>query len=172
MEFSFTPHQDSQDIDVPFIEDARADFAPYYDIRSKTVADAQREMMMEMSKLGAMVTQVVAGAFESDGMRRHGFEIRFFYDGVQGMMRVAGLPMRSHQTDTKIAKVQIQALLNVRDWAKSAVTAKVFSPGHDPLIGHILLPDGSGRTIADYVRTQKHMPMLSGGSSNGIVIEK
>lgn len=53
--FIFTPEQTSSaQIYVPFIEDARADFAPYYSAK-KTVIEVQGEIAAELGKLGGFV---------------------------------------------------------------------------------------------------------------------
>lgn len=161
--FKFTPEAGS-DIEVPHIEDARADYAPYWGeikvrANKKRITDAQAEVSQELSKLGAIPVRFVEGVFENGAVKRYGFEIFFMYGGLQGVLRVAGLPMRT-ETEIKAQAVKVQALKIVRDWLKAAVTAKVFSPGNDPLLGNILLPDGSGRTVSDYILEQGDLPML------------
>lgn len=166
--FTFTPDETTERIKVPFIEDARADDAPYYSSRA-SLADAQSQVSMELGKLGGMVMTFVQGAFDINGQRRHGYEIRFMYGGTVGLLRVAGLPIRT-ETDAKKKQVLKQALLNVRDWLKNERTAKIFNPGHDPLIGHVLLPDGK-RTVGDYIREMKSLPALTSEVVDVEVIE-
>lgn len=161
--FRFIP--DDSVMEVPYLEDARADYAPYWTeynrgATAKKVRDAQQGISQEMAKLGAAPTRFVEGVFQNGQVRRHGIEIHFVYGGARGILRVAGLPMHS-ETDKKVLATKIQALKIVRDWLKSAVTAKVFSPGNDPLLGYLLLPDGSGRTVSDYIREQNELPATS-----------
>ena len=166
--FNFTPAENDNKLIVPDVEDARSGYAPYY--RSgKNVNTVKQEVSAEMAKLDRAVFKFVEGVFEVNGQKRHGFEIYFMYAGRQGVIRVAGLPMRS-ESKAKIETVKVQALLNVRDWLKAEVTAQIFAPGHDPLLGHMLLPDGK-TTVSEYIRQQNDLPLLESGG-NGIVIEK
>lgn len=157
MEFQFTPDSQQAQIEVPFFEDARADFAPYYRT-SLSLADAQREIGTELSKLGAIPTGIIPGVYSSGKTKRYGFAIRFMYGGMPGVINAAGLPMRS-ETQIKKKTVQVQALLNVRDWLKAAVTARVFSPGSDVLIPYLLV-DGK-HTVAEYIADRGKLPSVS-----------
>lgn len=144
--FEFTPDDKTQAaLDVPYFEDARADYAPYYSSK-KTLNEAEGEVRQEMGKLGAWVKSFTPGTFESAGVRRYGYMINFIYSGAEGRIMVAGLPMRN-ASPPKIEKVKIQALLNVAAWLKSAVTMQVFSPQSLPLIPYLL--NDSGQTLQE-----------------------
>ena len=159
MDFTFTP-MDGIEITVPFFEDALADFAPYYSVcrkgRHTNTAMAESEVMAEMVKLGAGAVLFYPGYF-GDTPKRYGFEIKFQMGGAQGLIRVAGLPLKN-ETTKKVLAVRVQALLNVRDWLKAAVTSRVFSPGSMVLM-QFLLVDGH-RTLAEYVVEQRQLPQL------------
>lgn len=159
--FTFTPIDDGADqVKVPYIEEARANFAPYYtSYETTTEPQAQAQVTAEMAKLGGGVYQFVQGVYQVAGQTRHGYEIRFVYGGAQGVIRVAGLPIRDKETKLKLRQIRTQALLNVRDWLKAALTVKVFSPDSDPLIGHLLLPDGK-TTVREYIAKRGELPML------------
>jgi hypothetical protein len=159
MTFQFTPTDKHQVIQVPHIEDARADFAPHYRSR-KTVIQAQAEVTAEMGKLGGGVIAFDEGYFGTGEQKRYGYILRFVYGGAEGVIRVAGLPMKGRKTDAKIRQVRLQALLNVRDWLKAAVTSQVFSPGSEPLIGHLLVP-GTDKTVADHIAEQGKLPRIN-----------
>lgn len=153
--WQFTPTDDvNKSLQVPFIEDARAEFAPYYST-SKTLSQAQAEVVSEMGKLNAGVIAFTPGVFTVNGQQRNGYRIEFLLSGVRGVIPVAGLPMRT-RTDKKLAQVRVQALLNVRDWLKAAVTANVFSPGMNPLLPH-LLGDGV-RTVGEMMIEKLSLP--------------
>jgi hypothetical protein len=154
--FDFTPDQDATKLEIPDFEDARADFAPYYSTTT-SLKSAQRQVLDELAKLGAGAILFRSGKFD----RRYGYLITFQLGTAQGVIRVAGLPIRAGQTDRKIEAVRIQALLNVRDWLKAAVTSQVFSPGSNPLLQHILV-DGR-RTVADYIMESGRFPELAAG---------
>lgn len=166
MDFTFTPENHQQEIAVPYFEDATAAFAPYYSANQRArsrgtdqgkVERLQSEIAVEMSKLGGLVIGIIPGMYGSGKARRHGYEIRFIYGGAQGIMRVAGLPIRS-ETPVRKQAVLVQALSIGRDWLKAAVTQKVFGPGSDVLIP-FLLADGQ-RTIAEVIHESGKLPLL------------
>ena len=130
--------------------------------------EAQSQIATELGKLGAFITGCFRGEYIVDKQKRYGYEIRFSFGGQQGIIRAAGLPMKYSATEKKKHLVRIQALLNVRDWLKAAVTARVFAPGHSPLLPHMLLPDGE-TTIAEYIVQQQMLPMLSKHSEEVII---
>jgi hypothetical protein len=163
--FTFIPDESSE-IDVPYLEDARADFAPYWtEVTHKPtlqkIKEAQVEVAQELGKLGAIPVKFVEGIFGRDtATPRYGVEVCFVYAGAQGVLRVAGLPIRSETEQRKLA-VKIQALKIVRDWLKAAVTARVFSPGNEPLLGYLLVPgDLQRRTLAEFIKQEHDVPLL------------
>lgn len=146
--WQFTPTEVAQsetDIPVPDFEDARADFAPYYaSILSET--EAQVAVSNEIGKLGARAIRFEPGYFTIQKRKRYGYNIRFEVNSQEAIYRVAGLPMRA-ETEKKIERVRVQALLNVRDRFKSIITSKVFAPGESPLIQYTIV-DGQ-RSLAE-----------------------
>lgn len=157
--FNFVPDSPNG-VPVPYIEDARADFAPYYSSHQNfTEEDAQQKVRIEIAKLHAGVTRFVPGYF-GNNPKRYGYEIEFNMGGAPGIIKVAGLPIRANPTDKKKRIVRIQALLNVRDWLKAAVTAQIFSPGNLVLM-QFLLVDGR-QTMGEWVVAQKKLPDFSG----------
>lgn len=144
--WTFTPTDNANDaaIKVPFVEDVRADTAPGYST-GKSVETLQDEIRAEVGKLGGGGTTFREGFF-GDKPRRYGFIVQFNINGHPAQMVVAGLPMRS-ETPAKREQVKRQALFNVREWLKAAVTARVFSPGANPLV-QFLLVDGQ-RTLVE-----------------------
>jgi hypothetical protein len=163
--FDFTPIENDKDdsLAVPFLENARADFAPYYtaDQHSWTVAKAKVALESELGKLSATVSRYREGDFTIAGQVRRGYQIEFIWKGVRGRIMVAGLPIEKTTTDVKLNKAKIQALLNVRDWIKVAITARIFSPGEHPLISHLILKNG--RTTAEQLLDSMHLPQLPAG---------
>lgn len=156
--FNFTPDTKEDDLEIPLFEDCRSDFAPYYGGKV-SIKSAESQVASELSKLGGYIMGFHKGAFGEDEHKRYGYEVKFAYGGAFGIIQVAGLPIRN-ETDNRIERVRIQALLNVRDWLKSAVTMKIFAPGSDPLLPHLLLPDGE-TTIADYIISQGGLPEIA-----------
>lgn len=159
MAFQFTPLQDTnQAVSVPFFEDARADFAPFYST-SKAPDTVQAEIIAELAKLGGYAVYFVYGTFHDDKRKRHGYEVRFTLNGAPGMFRVAGLPMRTEDAK-KREKVLAQALCICREWVKGMVTTKVFMPGTEPLAQYLLV-NGQGDTITDFIISRGKLPELT-----------
>ncbi len=158
--FVFIPEQTpAAKLVVPFIEDARTDYAPYYSSK-KTIAEVQGEIAAELGKLGGFVNMYLPGYF-GDKPKRYGYEIRFSFKGAPGLIRVAGLPMRS-ETPTKKNQVAVQALCNVRDWLKMLVTQQVFMPGSEPLMQYLLVDGRDGqKTLAEYLLETGRLPLLA-----------
>src|SRR5688572_9123136 len=138
----FTPDDNTanDEIVVPFLEDARADFAPFYS-SNKTVKQATAELEKEMAKLGASVLRVQSGKFSVNGKNRLGYLIEFTLYGMRGELTVAALPIRK-SIPVKENQARVQALLNVVQWVQTMVTKRVFSPGANPLIPYLLAADG------------------------------
>lgn len=141
-------------IEVPSFEDARADFAPYYGTTLK-ITEAQIAINVEIAKLGGMVVSFKEGELITNGTSRFAYEIRFVMGERFGVLRVAALPITKAATADKVRRAKVQALLNLRDWLKSAVTQQVFLPNLNPLLQHLIaaVVEGTGRelTVADYM---------------------
>jgi len=159
MSFQFTPLEDKATVHVPFLEDARADFAPYYTTEKKPEV-VQSEIIVEMGKVGGYGVHFQMGIF-GDKPKRYGYNVRFMYNGAPGLFRVAGLPMHT-ETDKKRNQVLAQALCIVRDWAKQMVTAKVFMPGSEPLVQYLLVDPRGTHTITDQIIQSGRLPALPG----------
>ena len=168
-DFHFTPTSISTSlVNVPFFEDATADYAPYYTSRNHGVTEekAKSQVLTELAKLGAGSILFEDGYFGTGDQKRYGYRLRFMYGGAHGMIRVAGLPIKNEHTNKKIEAIKVQALLNVRDWLKSTVTSMVFAPNTDILISHLLVSPDSDITIADHIRSQGNIPQLTSGAKN------
>lgn len=153
--WDFIPEQNvSEAFQVPDLEDARADFAPFYRT-SKTQTQAEDQVRSEMAKLGAGVTSFIAGHFVVGKRKRYGFVIRFMWNGLPGVIRVAGLPMRT-ETSKKIQQARTQALLNVAEWFKAMVTARIFTPEWSPFLPYLLV-DGD-KTMLDVIQERNLLP--------------
>lgn len=167
--FTFTPEkvEDKKVLSIPFFEDARANFAPYYDNRSVSEEKAKSQVSEELAKLGGFVVAFNRGSFDVDGAERLGYKIDFSFGGVPGVIMAAGLPSRLKRSPdlNKSKLIRTQALLNVRDWLKAAVTLQIFSSNTSPLLPHLLLPDGK-TTLAEYIVTQGRLPMLGKGGED------
>jgi hypothetical protein len=138
--WSFTPTENAptdSGIVIPFFEDARADFAPYYS-SDKSEQAARSEVQDELLKLGGLAVNFQGGYFTIADHKRYGYSIHFKLYSAPAVIRVAGLPIRK-ETPRRIEQVRIQALLNVRDWLKAAVTTQIFTPAGHPLTPFLLV---------------------------------
>lgn len=166
----FTPTDEMVGIKVPYIEDARASFAPYYSVagHGKKESEIQTEIITELAKLGGGSIQFKRGYFGKEPNKRHGYIISFSLGGQPARMEVAGLPIRLEENNKKITQVCTQALCIVRDWLKNAVTAQVFAPGSHPLIQYLLV-DGDRTLVQALVEDRRipdtNPPLLTGGQS-------
>jgi hypothetical protein len=155
MTFNFTPTDNPQSkLTVPYFEDARANFAPYYNIEDRPLDKVQDEIRAELAKLGGINSEFQEGYFGTT-VKRYGFLLKFQVGANRAQMQVAGLPMRK-ETPAKIKKVRLQALLILRDWLKSAVTSRVFAPGSNVLL-QFLLVDGKN-TVGDTLMGNWKLP--------------
>lgn len=157
-------------ITVPYIEDANAKTAPYYS-STKSVEQAKSDVSGHLETLGGGILSFQGGSYVINGKQRFGFVIRFTLDvepfnGAEGVIRVAGLPIRSH-TPAKERQVKVQALLIIADWLKAAITSRVFSPDAHPLVPYLLVPGGDGQvqTVTEAVVqiVKKDVPLLVEG---------
>lgn len=159
MGVKFTPDGTRTHSLVPDWEDATAATAPYYSSKL-SLQKAIEEIKKWTLKLDASVMDIVSGSYvvDPDPRERYGYIIHFSYKGLPGQIRVVGLPIRDKigltrramLFETKLERVRVQALLNVRDWLKSAFTASIFNPDASPLIPY--LTTGDGRSVAEMVK--------------------
>lgn len=170
MAFQFTPLQDANQIaKVPFFEDARADYAPFYGT-TKAPDTVQAEIVTEVAKLGGYAVYFVYGAFQDGKQKRHGYEVRFMLNGTPGMFRVAGLPMKA-ETDKKRDQVLAQALCICREWVKGMVTTKIFMPGTEPLAQYLLVDPQGNNTITDWIISKGKLPELAAKADDVIEVK-
>jgi hypothetical protein len=141
--------QEPQKEEVLYFEDASADVAPYY-TSGRSIESAKTEVEKQLTLMGAIVVDVRPGKWTNDRVSRLGFEIRFTLNGVPGIIRTAGLPIKKRKTDGKLRRVQVQALLNVADWLKSSRQRQRFSLDSVPLAGDLLDRSG-GRTLSQAI---------------------
>ncbi len=172
MNIKFEIDDDVQEkLPIPYFEEATAAFAPYYTVGAQGVTEGQvkLEIAEEISKLGGEILGFQKVIYEG----RYGYMIKYHLRHAPGVLHVAGLPIKHKATDKKIVNARVQALRNVRDWLKGAVTAEIFSPGCNILASHLLMPDSTFDdpvTIVQYVMQRNELPMLSSAREE-IVIE-
>lgn len=160
MMFNFTPDEEqSVSVDVPFVEEARADFARYYGSR-KNVSEAIGEIKDNLNRLGATLVSLMSGKFLVNGQERIGYVLKFRWQGVEGVIPIAGLPCKHELTDAKERQIRVQALLNIAAWLENCLMFQVLSPNSMPLIQFILVGD-SGKRIIDHMVESGAVPMLS-----------
>lgn len=162
MTFKFTPTDETRTVSIkaPFYEEAKASYAPYYESgRNLKIEQAQDQVAAEIAKLGGRGVRFIEGYF-GDQPKRHGYLVTFSYGGHDAQIQVAGLPCKGEVTERKLHLIRVQALLNVRDWLKAAVTAQVFAPGSYPLMQYLLIDTAQGqKTLAEVIVEDHRLPV-------------
>lgn len=168
MDFVFTGKQEAK-ADVPFFEDARAKETKYY-ASTKSLAMAQREVRQELQALDCYKINFAEGHFGVEP-KRYGYLVTFGWNGAQGKIPLAGLPLRGRyyadQLQKKIERLRVQALLILRDQLISYRQSPVFLVDTMPLLQHILV-DGK-RTVGEYVMQLGTLPALPSGVRSDVV---
>lgn len=158
--FNFTPDEQIKSgeipkrLEVPFIEDARADYARLY-ASKKPIREAARDIEQALLRLGAVQDSLTSGKFIVNGQERFGYVLRFHWGHREGMFPIAGLPIRNH-TPARERQVRVQALLNIAAWLDTCIALQVFSPRSYPLAPY-LLDDGKQNRAVDLI-VQKLLP--------------
>lgn len=160
MEFTFTNKPEAQ-ADVPYFEDTRAKETKYY-TSTKSLAAVLKEVRQEFQELGCYNISFAEGYFGVKP-KRYGYLVTFGWNGAQGKIPLAGLPLRNEpfsyqQKQTKINKVRVQALLILRDHLISYRQAPMFMVNTMPMLQHLLV-DGE-RTLSEYLQQVGTLPGL------------
>ena len=168
MDFTFTNKPESK-VDIPYFEDVRAKETKYYS-STKTVTQALKEVKAELLELGAYNISLAEGYFGVKP-KRYGYLVTFGWNGAQGKISLAGLPLKtepysSNQLQTKINKVRVQALLILRDQLISYRQSPIFLVDTMPMMQHILV-DGK-RTMFEYMAEFNNLPKAL---SSGDIVE-
>jgi hypothetical protein len=162
MMWQFTPDEAGKSVQIPYLEDAKGEYAPNY-ASKKTPEQAIVNLVSALSILGAAFLGATPGTFEDGDVRRYGYIIRFAYGTGIGEIRVAGLPMRATETANKIQQARTQAILTARDMFQAIHQAQVFIPGAADFVMLYLLVDPKnkpGVTLRDHLRATGDMPEL------------
>ena len=142
--------------DVPYFEDSQQRDIPGR-ATHKSVAQLQREVITMLARLGAGSVQFVPGIH--DGPRkRHGYQILFWYGGIQGRIDCAALPLRS-ETAGKKDRALAQALYLLRDELQAMVHSAVYKPGAVPLVPYLIGP--GGKTVTEWLVESQDVPQLA-----------
>lgn len=155
---NFTPDENYNILDTPYIEDTRASITPNYTTR-QLPEKALTKISEEMIKMGAHLINIISGNFEIAEQQRIGYVIRFSLGGHVGEIRVAGLPMRK-PTTAKERQVRAQALLTVANMLEIARVSRIFNPDAHPLVPYLLVDEG--RTVAQAFE-EKRLKLLDSG---------
>lgn len=143
-------------LEVPYLEDARASNSAGHST-TKTQAALQREIISLMNDLGAQNVVFVPGTFPTSP-KRYGYLVTFNFVGVAGRIPIAGLPIRSETSDRK-DKALRQALYLFREYLQGEMNARIFRPGHVPLVPY-LLGDGD-QTVMEAIVSSGRLPDLA-----------
>jgi len=142
--------------EVPYFEDSQQRDIPGRGTE-KTLTRLQQEVINILARLGASSVQFVPGIH--DGSRkRHGYQNRIWYGGIQGRIDCAALPLRS-ETAGKKDRALAQALYLLRDELRAMVQSAVYKPGAVPLVPYLI---GPGRkTVTEWLIESQDVPQLA-----------
>ncbi len=163
----------SAKLPIPYFEEARAKFARYYTVGPDGTTESQVKLQIvdEISKLGGEILGFQKVIYDG----RYGYMIKYHLRNAPGVIHVAGLPFKHKATDKKKVHARVQALCNVREWLKNAVSAEIFSPGCNILTSHLLMPGSTFDdpvTIVQHVMQEKEVPMLAAAAREQIIVER
>lgn len=148
-----------QHIKAPYFEDARADIAPGYSTR-KTERALRDEIIHAISAMGGGGVVFIEGTYlDESGRKRYGWLIEFNYEGHNGRIQVAALPIKI-DTGQKQKQAMRQALYVVVQQLKAQLTAQVFSPGYMAITPYLLIP-GHDKTLGEMVIEANRLPNLN-----------
>jgi hypothetical protein len=143
--------------EIPYFEDASSELGVKGHSTSKSIDTLKMEVRAAMGSLGGGVTSFLVGHFDETPMR-YGYQINFAYGDREGVLKIAGLPMRK-ETESKREKVLKQALYTVREMLEAQFNSGILLPGSAPLVQYLL--DDQGRTLAEALSEVSHIPLLS-----------
>jgi len=155
----FTPKENTTNpLDVPFFHEATAEGGWAGQGTGQTIRTLRSQITQAMTRLGATITVFQEGTFGDGGEKpRDGFMVHYTYNGVQGSIKIAALPVKKPDRinaktragyATRKKKAMKMALYMFRDYLRGAWYAQQLSPGYLPLIPWMLSPD-TGLTVSE-----------------------
>lgn len=150
-----------QDRAIPYFEDNPKEKIPGRGTE-KSLQTLQTEIITLLSRLGAGTVQFVPGQYPGTP-KRYGFQITFWYGGMQGRMDCAALPMRK-ETERRKDRALAQALYLLRDELQAMVYSVVHKPGAIPLIPYLI--GANGKTVTEHLVETQNVPQLLAGTAS------
>ena len=165
MPINFTPDTQSEQADIPWLDEARSDDGWQGHSTNESVASLRSQISAEIGRLGGTVTYWMPGEYEIDGQKRPGIRMEYQIVGPNGQaftgrIDVAGLPWeppyngdKSHggyknAVENKRKKSLAMALYNVREALKAMRILQILSPGYAALVPWMLVAE-TGKTIGE-----------------------
>ncbi len=154
----FIPDEREEGLTVPFYEDATQTLGIVGHSSSRSEKELRVEIERAMAHLGAGVNGFTSGRFGKDGgPYRYGYVIEFKWQGVDGRIQVAGLPIRK-ETPSRIDKSKRHALYSVMHRLQAQFNSQLVMPGDVPLVPYLLNEDG--QTLMEVIAEQQKFPKL------------
>lgn len=161
----FIPDETGKDIEVPFLDDARADDGWQGHSSRESIQALRAQISGEIGRMGGSVTRFQRGKYVVDGFERPGVEIEYQVASPSGQafigqINVAGLPWQEpyggkkrhaayeNSVETRREKSRVMALYNVREALRAMRILQILSPGYAALIPWLIAGD-SGKTLGE-----------------------
>lgn len=143
-EQSKTPAQN-----IPYFDDVTSDPGWQGHTTKKSMEVLKSEVMIALSRLGAIVTGFQRGTFEVDGKERDGFQVQYVVEQPgsgemrHGRLDVAALPVKrnynlSRSLDARRERSLKMALFMLREALNGTWFLSQLSPGYAPLMPWML----------------------------------
>lgn len=145
---------------VPFWEDASNEIGVVGYTTTKTTKQLQSEIRRAMGFLGGTINGFQSGTVPwkgAHGDKRYAFRIYFTWQGVDGRLDVAALPIRK-ETASRKRNARRHALYSVMLRLEGLFNSQIVMPGDFPLMPYLL--NDKGQTFSQWLVDEGKLPAL------------
>ena len=154
----FIPDEKDEGLTVPYYEDASNALGVVGYATNRSEKELRVEIERAMAHLGASIQSFQSGRFGPEtGPYRYGYVITFRWQGVDGRIVVAGLPIRN-ETPSRIEKTKRHALYSVMLKLESQFNSQLVMPGDFPLVPYLL--NDKGQSLMEAIAQSSNFPAL------------
>lgn len=149
----FIPDEHSQETDVPYYEEASRVDGVVGHTTTKSLKELRALITAAFGRLSGSVVSIQSGKYGD----RYAFRIFFTFNGVEGRMDIAVLPIRK-ETESRIDRAKRHALYSVWQRLLSEYNTMLVMPGDVPFMPYML--NSEGQTIMEFMRESGQIPAL------------
>jgi len=154
----FVPDERDEGLTVPYFEEASNSLGVVGYSTNRSEKELRVEIERSMAHLGSAIKSFQSGRFGPEGgPYRYGYVIAFTWQGMEGRISVAGLPIRN-ETPARVEKSKRHALYSVMLRLEAQFNSQLVMPGDMPLVPYLL--DAKGRSLMEAIAEQQHFPQL------------